>query len=295
MAWLVALLFVGLHVLTADNPNSGLLLVAAALGAGVGVLRLSVLVVRAMDGSQSSAGSYERQTVVLGLLLLALALPWRVEIAIAHANVLFGWQSPAAWGVVIAIAPAVSSRLRRWEGIGFAIAGACLAAWMLWLAWLSSTPSFAGLHFSFLPIDLIGYGWYAALAAVAIAIDGAASRAAYQGTEQGVRGAGLWSLAPGVGLIRLGRKAAGRTFMGAAAFVLFLIQASAVTPVEFAYYQSFTWTPPPARSRLDVAGLTVILVLTWLLSLAGTALAIRHDREPKRQLPTYEHLGEGHR
>src|SRR2546430_7525789 len=72
------------------------------------------------------------------------------------------------------------SPVGRWHRGALAaiiVAGLGLTAWAGWLSAQLLTPAARATGFPFLPIDLLGEGWYAALLAFAISVDGIASDA----------------------------------------------------------------------------------------------------------------------
>ena len=107
-AWLLALLLVAAYLLVGADPNAGLLLIPAAVLAGVGLLRILVAVLQLVDGAQSGVWGYFQETVVLVLLLAALVAPWRVEVALAHAAAIFGWQVPLALLAALGLVPSLA-------------------------------------------------------------------------------------------------------------------------------------------------------------------------------------------
>jgi hypothetical protein len=290
-AWLLALLLVAAYLLVRADPNAGLLLIPAAVLAGVGLLRILVAVLQLVDGAQSGVWGYFQETVVLVLLLAALVAPWRVEVALAHAAAIFGWQVPLALLAALGLVPSLARRLARWEGVGLAVTGASLAAWLAWLASLLLTPDFARFHFPFVPLDLVGVGWYLVLAAWAVAVESAASRTAWRTSGKGgkVRLLG-WAMVPGAALLRIGRTAHGRAYLLAAAFLVFLLRLSAYTPNDFAYYATSNRLPPDA-ARTDTFVLAALLAAIWLASIAHYLAAARRSREDRPAVPSWDRIG----
>ncbi len=274
----VAGLFGGGFLLTRSNPNAGLFLVVAATFAGLSAVAVVVGGIQRWGGAAvSRSGRSERDLVVVGALVVAVATPWSVEIAMANAPQVFGWQNPVALLVALATLASLPARLQRYRGPALVLAGAGLVAWIVWLSEQLLTPAFSSLNFSFLPSDLVGEGWYIAVLAWVIALDGVAAQSADD--EAPLRARDLFGLAlvPGMALIRLGYKARGRLWLVVAAFVLFLIYAGAVNPFEFQDFASRHGLPP---SRPRAPGLAVygLLAVVWFLSLADTWRKNRLDR-----------------
>jgi len=266
----IAGLCAGGFLLTKTNPNAGLFLVAAAVSAGLATVALAVSGLRHLGGAAATrTGRSERDLVVICILVVALATPWSVEVAMARAPQIFGWQNPLAWLVAAAILASFTARFQRRRGYALALAGAGLAAWVAWLSTRLLTPGFSGLSFSFLPSDLVGEGWYIAVLAWVIALDGMVARCADE--EAPVKMTDMIGLAlvPGAALIRIGHKVRGRLWLTIAAFVVFLIYAGAVNPFEFQDYASRGGLPP-SRPRGAGVAVYLMLVVVWLLSVADT-------------------------
>src|SRR5437879_9407466 len=140
LLWALAAIGLGVFAAVRPNPNAGLILIAAALLAGAGLVWALTLVVQAVDGDAVGAWGRERAMLVLALLLLSLAVPWRTEIRVAQAGAIFGWSTPLSWLTVLGLAPTLIRRLRRFEGPGLALAGAALVAWFAWITWLPFSP-----------------------------------------------------------------------------------------------------------------------------------------------------------
>jgi hypothetical protein len=287
VAWALAVLLGLAYLGFRGNENAGLLLVAALACAGLGLLRVLIGLLQAFDGAASGLWGYEQETVVIALSLVSLFTPWRVEISLAGAGVIPGWQSPLAWVGLLALAPSLSRRLRRWEGFGLAVSGLALAGWLAWAGWLLVTPGFSRLHFPFQPLDLVGVGWYLGLAAWVVAVDGAAGRRGWELSGGGGPFAVLpWAAVPGAGLVRLARPALGRVYLLAAAFLVFLLRLTAYTPAEFAYNADGNRLPNPVP-RTDALALAALLALFWLATIAHTVRAARSP-EPDRRQPRLE-------
>ncbi|MDQ6742271.1 MAG: hypothetical protein M3Z97_05090 [Candidatus Dormibacteraeota bacterium] len=286
----LALLFGVAFLAARGNENAGILLFFSAVCAGLGLLRLLVALLQRFDGVASGIWGYERETVVIALALVALATPWRIDITLAGAGGILGWQSPVLWLVFLALTPSVSRRLARWESVGLAVSGAGLAAWLGWSAWLLFTPGFSRLHFPFQPLDLVGVGWYLALAAWVVAVEGAVARRGWERSGKASPfGVLPWAAVPGAGLIRLGRPALGRAYLLAAALMVFLLRLTAYTPADFAYNATNNKLPDPVP-RTDAVVLAAILAVLWLASVVHTLAAVRRQ-SPSRQLPSLQRTG----
>ncbi|MBJ7597564.1 MAG: hypothetical protein DLM67_15885 [Candidatus Nephthysia bennettiae] len=287
VAWALAVVLGVAYIGLRGSAPAGLLLVAALACAGIGLLRLLIALLQAFDGAASSVWGYEHETVVIALALVSLFTPWRVEISLAGAGSILGWQSPLAWVALVALAPSLSRRLGRWDGLGLTVCGLALAGWLGWSALLLLTPGFSRLHFPFQPLDLIGVGWYLSLAAWVVAVDGAAGR---RGWERSGEASPLvvlpWAAVPGAGLVRLARPALGRIYLLAAAFLVFLLRLTAYTPADFAYNADGNRLPDPVP-RTDAVALAVLLALFWLATIIHTLRAARSP-EPARRPPRLE-------
>jgi hypothetical protein len=290
VAWLLALTFGFAYLVLRGDNNSGLLLVVAVACAAIGLMRVLVELLQRLDGTVTGVWGYEHETVVIALALAALFTPWRVEIALAGAAGILGWQSPLAWVAVLGLVPSLTRRLSRWEGTGLAITGIGLGAWLAWTTWLLFTAEFARLDFPFQPLDLIGIGWYLALAAWVVAVDGAAARRGWEVSGEGRPTSVLpWAVVPGAGLVRLARPALGRVYLAATALGVFLLRLTAYTPAYFAYNAN-NHKLPNSPPRTDALVLAAVLGALWLASVAHTLMAARSS-EPSRRLPSLEHLG----
>jgi hypothetical protein len=290
VAWALALVFGMAYLASRGNQNAGLLLIASAVCAGLGLLRVLVALLQRFDGKASGIWGYEHETAVIALSLVALFTPWRIDIALAGAGGILAWQSPLPWITLLALVPSLSRRLARWEGVGLAVSGAGLAAWLGWSAWLLFTPAFSRLHFPFQPLDLVGIGWYLALATWVVAVDGAAARRGWERSGEAGRYDVLpWAVVPGAGFLRLARPALGRVYLLAAALMVFLLRLTAYTPADFAYNATNNKLPDPAP-RTDALVLAAVLALFWLATVVHTLRAARPP-EPARQPVSLERTG----
>jgi hypothetical protein len=278
LLWVGAAVALGLFGLVRANPNAGLFLIAAAMLAGAGLVGVLTMVIQYLDGAEVAAWGYEREMLVLALLVLSLALPWRIEVKVAQAGTIFGWSTPMSWLALLGLVPALTRRLRRLEPVGLAVSAVALAAWLGWITWLAFSPAFRSLGFPFRPVDLLDYGWYLAVAAWAIAADGAAGRAAWEHEGRVSTSVLLsWAVAPGAGLVRLEHRAQGRVWLVAVAAAVFFVRGTAYTPVEFAYSASNAGQLPRAAPRNDFAVFAGVLVLVWLASIAATFRVHRRE------------------
>jgi hypothetical protein len=261
-----------------SNPNAGLFLVAAGVLGGAGLVWAATMVIQRLDGATVGAWGYEREMLVLALVVLSLAVPWRIEVRVAHAGAIFGWSTPTSWLVLLGLVPTLTRRILRYEPAGLALAGAALAAWFGWIAWLGASPAFRSLGFPFRAVDLLDYGWYLAVAAWAIAADGAAARAAWQ-REGRVSALAVfaWALAPGAGLVRLDHQVQGRLWLLGTAAAAFFLRGTGYSAAEFAYSASNAGQLPRVSPRNDFTAFAALLALVWLASIAVTLRVHRHD------------------
>src|SRR5438309_521227 len=276
LLWALAAIALGLFAAVRPNPNASLLLIAAGLLGGAGVVWALTLVIQAVNGASVGAWGSEREMLVLALLLLSLAVPWRPEIQVARAGAIFGWATPLAWLTVVGLVPTLTRRLGRFEGPGLALSGAALVAWFAWISWLPSSPAFQPLGFPFRPVDMLDYGWYLAVAAWAIAAEGAASRAAWE-QEGPVSSRALlaWALVPGMGLVRLQHRGAGRLWLLGSAAAMFFLHGTGYTPAQFAYSASNAGQLPQPTPRGDFTVFAALVVVVWLASIGVTLRARR--------------------
>jgi hypothetical protein len=278
LLWGLAALALALFLTIRANPNSGLLLIAAGVLGGAGLVWALTMGIQYLDGAGVGAWGYEREMVVLALLLLSFAVPWRIEVQAAKAGAIFGWSTPLSWLVALGLAPTLARRLRRFEAAGLALSGAALASWFGWITWLTVSPAFRSLDFPFRPVDLLDYGWYAALAAWAVAADGAAARAAWEHDGRVSTPALLaWALAPGAGLVRLEHRVGGRLWLLGTAIALFFLRGTGYSPTEFAYWASNAGQLPRVTSRGDFTVFAALVVLVWLASVLATFWVRRRD------------------
>ena len=218
--------------------------------------------------------------------------PWSVPIPSLHWPQTFGWQSPL--GIVISGAMIVArvNRFRHYAGLAVVIAGLVLLAWAGWVSAQLLSPPFRASGFPFLPIDLLGEGWYVSVLAFAITVDGLAQVASDD--ERPPRPVDVWpfSLVAGAGLIRMRYPARGRLWMAAAAFSVFLLDANAVAPSEFQFYGSFGGLPPP-RPRVAALIPLALGLFIWLASLRDTQQKLSLEQDADACYPAATALSRG--
>ena len=274
----LGVLFLAAFALTHRNPNAGLLLILAVVCGGLALLFFLVRGLPRLAGTRPDrTGRSERDLLVGGLLLIALLTPWSSGIPMVHWQQVFGWQSPLALLTTAALVVANLRRSRRDGTIAILIAAFGLAAWGGWVAVQLLTPPFRDSHFPFLPIDLLGDGWYVGLLALAVTVDGMAAEASHHAGPARARDTWPFAILPGMALVRLHYPLRGRLFLVAALFAGFLVQANAVGPEEFQYYASLGSLPPP-RPRGAVLIPLALGLLVWLLSLWDTRQKLRLER-----------------
>jgi hypothetical protein len=271
-------LFLGAFALTQRNPNAGIFLFLAVVCLGLTVVALFARGLQRFGGTMlGRGGRSDRDLLVGGLLLIALLTPWSVAIPTLHWPPTFGWQSPLALGVLAALVLARVRRRRRSGAAAATIAGFGLLTWLAWASAQLLTPTFHTSGFPFLPIDLLGEGWYVGLLAFAISLDGIAADAS--DAERRARPSEVWplSIVPGAGLVRLGYPGRGRLWLAAAAFCVFLEQDNAVGPDQFQYFGALRSLPEP-RPRGAVLIPLAMGLLVWLASLWETHRKLRLER-----------------
>jgi hypothetical protein len=271
-------LFLAAFLVARGNANAGIFLFLAVVCAGVAIVVVFAKSLGRFRGAiLSGHGRVDRDLLLGGLLLIGLLTPWSVALPSVRWPQIFGWQSPAALVITAALIVTRVGRLRRYTIPAIVIAGLGLAAWFAWLSAQLLTPAFRASGFPFLPIDLLGAGWYAALLAFALGVDGVASDAS--GDDRPARPREVWPFAivPGAGLVRLSYPARGRLWMVAAACSVFLLQANAIVPTEFQFYGSFGGLPPP-RPRGAALIPVVVGLIIWLASLRDTQQKLRLEQ-----------------
>ncbi len=272
---LVAAPFAVAYVLTRNNPNSEVLLIIAVFCAGLALTFALASGLQRVGGiALRLSGRSSRDIMIVGLAALALLTPWTIAIAFGHLPRVFGWTNPLAWVVAVGLLLSVMESARPYHGVALAVTGAAVVAWVGWAGWLLTTPSFSKLPFTFMPVDVISTGWYAALIGWVIAVDAFASRRAREPKRAPARDVWLLALLPGEGLVRLGFGGRGRVWLAAAILAVAFIGVAAVNDSEFAYWAQFN-TMPPDRGRLDVVIAAAALGLVVLGSLLDTGRTLR--------------------
>lgn len=272
---LVAAPFAIAFLLTRNNPNSEVLLVIAVFCAGLALTFALASGLQRVGGTAVRlSGRSSRDIMIVGLAVLAVLTPWTIQVALGHLPRIFGWTNPLAWVVALGLLVSVMQSARPHHGVALAATGAALVAWVGWAGWLLTTPSFSTLKFTFMPVDLISTGWYAALIGWVIAFDGFASRRGREPARARTREVWLLALVPGEGLVRLGFAGRGRVWLAAAILAVAFIGVAAVNDSEFAYWAQYD-TLPPDRGRLDVLIAAGALGLVLLGSLIDTWRTLR--------------------
>jgi hypothetical protein len=275
----LGLLFLAAFALTRGNPNAGILLIGAVVCAGLALLAwLGRRRPRSPGRMLDRAGRSERDLLVGGLMLIALLTPWSVGIQTVHWPQVFGWQSPVA---LLSMAALLLANLRRSSPDGLiatVVAALGLVGWGAWVSLQLLTPTFRTGGFPFLPIDLLGVGWYFGILALAVTVDGLAVEASRH--PEPASGAQTWpfALVPGMALVRLQYPVRGRLFLIAALLAGFLLQANAVGPEEFQIYGTLGGSLPPPRPRGAVLIPLAIGVLVVAISLWQTWQKLRLER-----------------
>jgi len=269
--------------LSRDQRNGGLFLVVALICLGVGVVFAAVAGLEQVGTAVlRRSGRTGREAAVAGLLAICLLVPWSVAIRAARAAEVPGWKNPVAWIAVLAIGVPFLSRDRRWMVRGLALSGVALAGWLIWVFLQLTGSTFTTLSFPFLPIDLLGVGWYAALAAWVVVVDALATEMA---DDPAPRAEDVWpfAVAPGLGIARLGLVARGRMWLIGAALLLILIQGDAYAPQQFAFFSGEGGLPDP-RSRLPAAAATAALLILYAGSLWDTRRMLQRLRRQAAKL-----------
>ncbi len=280
----LGLLFCFAWFITRANPNAGLFLFLAIVCFGLVVVALFTSGVQRIGGGiLQRTGRIERDFLTGGLLLIALLTPWSVSIPTLHFPQIFGWQSASALIVIATLLVARIQPLPRVALPALIAAAAALVGWVVWIVLELRTPAFVATGFPFLPIDLLGEGWYIGLAAFAIGVDGMAVSASSDGRP--VRPAEVWPFAiiPGLGLVRMQYPVRGRLWLLAVAFCVVLVQANAISPSEFQYYGSFLGLPE-ARPRGAVLIPIVLAALIWFGSLWDTRMKLQLEKAALKSL-----------
>jgi hypothetical protein len=269
--------------LSRDQRNGSLFLVVALIFLGAGVVFAAVAGLEQVGTALlRRSGRSGREAAVAGLLAICLLVPWSVAIRAARAAEVQGWKNPVAWVAVVAIGVPLLTRNRRWMVPGLAVGGAALAGWLVWVSLQLTGSGFTTLSFPFLPIDLVGFGWYAAVAALVVVVDALATEMA---DDPAPRAEDVWPFAvvPGLGLARLGLVARGRAWLIGAALLVILIQGDAYAPQQFAFFGTTGGLPEP-RSRLPAAAAAAAFVVLYAASLWDTRRMLQRMRRQAAKL-----------
>jgi hypothetical protein len=210
-------------------------------------------------------------------MLIALLTPWSVPVRSLHWPQVFGWQSPLPALAIAAMALVYLPRVRRHATPMLVISGLALLAWLGWVSVQLLTPSFRRSGFPFLPIDLLGEGWYIASLAFVVTLDGLAVRASADDHPATARDVWPFAIVPGMGLVRLHYAVRGRLWFFAFAVAIFLLQTTAVGVEEFQYFASLGELPP-GRPRTAALIPSIFALLLWLLSLWDSRRCLRLEQ-----------------
>jgi hypothetical protein len=280
----LAAVFVGAFALMRGNASAGIFLVLAVVCVGFALMSLFAQGLQRFGGSiLTRSGRSERELLIGGLLLTALLTPWSTAIPPVHWPQRFGWQSPLALLVVVGLVIVRVHQLRRYRVPAILTAGIGLLAWIAWVSFQVLTPAFRNTGFPFLPIDLLGEGWSIALLAFVVTVDGMAIEAAADDQPVGPKGVWPFAAVPGMGLVRMFYTARGRLWLAAAAFAVFLVQATGIDWAEFQYYGSLGSLPEP-RPRGAVLIPLALGLLIWLASLWDTRRKLQLERSEAASL-----------
>jgi hypothetical protein len=277
-------LFLAAFLLTRGNPNGGIFLFLAVVCLGAAIVFTFARGLGRFGGTVlPGRGRFERDLLVGGLLLIGLLTPWSVAIPTLHWPQTFGWQSPLALVVTGSVILLRVRPLRRYAVAGVIIAGLALLAWAGWALAQLLTPAFRASGFPFLPIDLLGEGWYVTLLAFAISVDGIAQDASDD--QRPARPKDVWpfSMVTGEGLVRMHYLGRGRLWLAAAAFSVFLLQTNAIGPAEFQFYGALGSLPPPRPRGAALIPLALGL-LVWLASVRDTQQKLWLERTADESL-----------
>ncbi len=279
-------LFLAAFLVARGNANAGVFLFVAVVCAAVAIGIAFAKSLGRFNGTiLAEHGRVDRNLLLGGLLLIGLLTPWSVAVSGLHWPQTFGWQSPVALAITAALIVTRLGPLRRYAAPAIVIAGLGLVAWAGWLSAQLLTPAVRSTGFPFLPIDLLGEGWYVVVLAFAISVDGIASDASSD--ERPARPSEVWPFAiiPGAGLVRMRYRGRGRLWMAAVAFSVFLIQANAILPAEFQFYGSVGGLPPPRPRGAALIPVALGLVI-WLASLRDTQQKLRLEQNSDARYAT---------
>ena len=211
--------------------------------------------------------------LAVGLCAIAsVASPWWISVPPAHLAETFGFQTPACWLAVIALAAALFADLRI-AVLAIAVVEIVLVAWFGWAMWVVTTPRFSTLGFPFIGTDLIGPGWYAA--AIALLVAAGVVVKELNDRETPARW-DFWLLTtlPGYGLARLGRWSAGLAWTAFFSAALYFASTDSPDPSQFAEFGRTANVPPPYPREPEWV-LLALAALLWMVSVAVTVLRRR--------------------
>jgi hypothetical protein len=272
---LVAAPFAVAYLLTRGNPNSQVLLIIAVFCAGLAVTFAMASGLQQVGGlALRLSGRSSRDIMIVGLAALSLLTPWTIAIDVANLHQIFGWTNPLAWLLALGLLISVMESARPYQGQALVAAGLALLGWVLWTAFMITTPAFRHFHFSFTPVDLLSTGWYAGLIGWLVAVDHFAAGRARDRKPAQARDVWPLALVPGMGLLRLGFAGRGRLWLAGALLAVAFLGVSAVNDSEFSYWAHYN-TVPPDRGRLDVGISAVALGLILLGSMFDTWRSLR--------------------
>jgi len=274
----LGVLFAIAFALTRANSNAGLFLFLAVVCIGVAVVSLFARSLQRVGGRiRHRTGGSERDLILGGLLLITLLTPWTVGVPTLRFPQVFGWQSPPALVVVAALVAARLPWGRRTAVPAVLVAGLGMVVWFAWAGAQLLMPEFRHTGFPFLPIDLIGEGWYIALVAFVVSVDGLAVEESAADRPARPREVWPFAIVPGMGLVRMHYLGRGRLWLVGVGFCLLLLQANAVGAEEFQYYGALRSLPEPRPRGAAIIPIVLGLII-WLASLWDTRQRLRIER-----------------
>jgi hypothetical protein len=204
--------------------------------------------------------------------MVSVASPWWISVRPAQLVETFGFQAPACWLTVVALAATLYLDLRV-AVIALAIVEVVLIGWFGWAMWVVTTPRFAALGFPFIGTDLIGPGWYATDIGLLVA----AGVVVKELIDKDVPVAwDLWvfTAIPGYGLIRLGEVSRGLIWTALFSAALYFASTDSPDPELFAEYGRTNNVPPPYPREPE----WVLLALAAALFALSVAVTVRRRR-----------------
>jgi hypothetical protein len=216
---------------------------------------------------------------VTACLVAAVISPWSIRIPAAHLAEGFGFQTPACWIVVVALAVALVSPDGRTALVALLAGEIVLAAWFGWAAWVVTTPRFVQLGYPFVAFDVLGPGWYAAATGLPVAaVDVVLKMRVWQPQPA----ADIWFLAalPGFGLARLGKWYRGLVWLALVAICVYMASLQSPDPT--------TWqdlgpnnVPTPFPNRAPVWFFLALAAGIWAGSVLDTYRQARRQIQPR--------------